>query len=418
MSAPTTNRSALWPLAFANFVVGVGVFVVIGVLAPITRDLGMSKAESGWAMGAYALAYALTSPLIIAASGRIDRRVVVAVGLGVFVLACAATALATSAPALFAARVLAALGAGVVTPVAAGIAVASAAPEERGKALSFVFTGMTFAQALGIPAGAWLGYAWGWRVVFWSAAVLSALAVLWVLARVPRGVAFQTSSLRQLARIVASPLHVVAATFTATFLGAAYVVYTFFGPLAEMRLNMGRDGVALMLAAYGAGAVVGNVAGGRMTDRLGPDRTLALIALAQIVLTPLVTLTPFGLAGGMALAFLWSLCGWSFMAPQQTRLITVDPQAQGVMLALNAASIYVGSAVGSVVGGFVYAHWGLAATGPAAAALCALALAQLLVSIRMARWEATNHLLRSPKNAERLLASIDELEGRVPTPKK
>ncbi len=58
MSAPTTNRSALWPLAFANFVVGVGVFVVIGVLAPITRDLGMSKAESGWAMGAYALAYA------------------------------------------------------------------------------------------------------------------------------------------------------------------------------------------------------------------------------------------------------------------------------------------------------------------------------------------------------------------------
>jgi DHA1 family inner membrane transport protein len=87
----------------------------------------------------------------------------------------------------------------------------------------------------------------------------------------------------------------------------------------------------------------------------------------------------------MALAFLWSLCGWSFMAPQQTRLITVDPQAQGVMLALNAASIYVGSAAGSVVGGFVYARWGLEATGPAAAALCALALAQLLVSIRMVR---------------------------------
>jgi glucose/arabinose dehydrogenase len=146
---------------------------------------------------------------------------------------------------------------------------------------------------------------------------------------------------------------------------------------------------------------------------------LASTALVKLELDgDTVTLTPFGLAGGMALAFLWSLCGWSFMAPQQTRLITVDPQAQGVMLALNAASIYVGSAVGSVVGGFVYAHWGLAATGPAAAALCALALAQLLVSIRMVRRDATNHLLRSPKNAERLLASIDELEGRTPTPKK
>ena len=382
-------RGALLPLAFANFVIGVGVFVVIGVLAPITRDLDLSKAQSGWAMGAYALAYAMTSPIIIAATGRIDRRLVIAGGLALFVAACVATALAANAGTLFAARVLAALGAGVVTPVAAGVAVAAAAPDERGKALSLVFSGMTFAQALGIPAGAWLGYVLGWRSVFWAAAALSALAFVWVLARAPKGLPFQASSLGQLARILASPLHVVAATFTATFLGAAYVVYTFFGPLAEMRLAMGRDGVALMLAAYGAGAVAGNAAGGRMADRLGPDRTLILLTTAQIVLTPLVTLVPFGLGGGMALAFLWSVCGWSFMAPQQMRLVSVDPQAQGVMLALNAASIYLGSAIGSTIGGLVYSHWGLAATGPAAAILCALALAQLLFSAAMVRRRKT-----------------------------
>ena len=152
-----------------------------------------------------------------------------------------------------------------------------------------------------------------------------------------------------------------------------------------MRLGMGRDGVALMLVAYGAGAVAGNAVGGRMADRFGPDRTLILLAATQVALTPLITLVPFGLAGGMALAFLWSVCGWSFMAPQQMRLVTVDPQAQGVMLALNAASIYLGSAIGSTIGGFVYANWSLAATGPAAAVLCALALAQLLFSIAMTK---------------------------------
>lgn len=375
------NRGALAPLAFANFVVGVGVFVVVGVLAPMTRDLGLSKAESGWAMGAYALSYAVSSPLLNAATGRIDRRIVVAGGLGVFVLACMAMALSVSAPMLFAARVLAALGAGVVTPVAAGIAVASAAPEARGKALSFVFGGMTAAQALGIPVGAWLGYAYGWRSVFWVSAVLSALAVAWVLARVPRAIAFQTSSLGQLGRVLTSPRHMIAASFTATFLGAAYTVYTFLGPLAEMRLNMGRDGVALILAAYGFGAVVGNVIGGRMTDRFGPDKSLVILCVAQIVQTPLVTLLPFNLAGGMALAFSWSLCGWSYMTPQQTRLIMVDPAAQGVMLALNAAAIYIGSAVGSTLGGLVYERWGLANTGVAAAALCVISLAQLLFSI-------------------------------------
>ena len=381
MSAPPTNRSALAPLAFANFVVGVGAFVVVGVLAPITRDLDLSKAESGWAMGAYALSYAVSSPLLNAATGRIDRRVVVAGGLAVFVLACLAMALAVNAPMLFGARVLAALGAGVVTPVAAGIAAASAAPEARGKALSFVYAGMTAAQALGIPVGAWLGYAYGWRSVFWTAAGLSALALVWVLARVPRAIAFQASSLGQLGRVLTSPRHMIAASFTATFLGAAYTVYTFLGPLAEMRLNMGRDGVALILAAYGFGAVTGNVIGGRMTDRLGPDRSLAVLAATQIVLTPLVTLLPFNLAGGMALAFCWSLFGWSFMTAQQTRLIMVDPAAQGVMLALNAAAIYIGSAIGSTLGGYVYERISLEATGVAAAALCALALGQLMLSI-------------------------------------
>lgn len=79
------------------------------------RDLDLSKAQSGWAMGAYALAYAITSPIIIAATGRIDRRLVIAGG-GAVVAACVATALAANAGTLFAARVLAALGAGVVTP--------------------------------------------------------------------------------------------------------------------------------------------------------------------------------------------------------------------------------------------------------------------------------------------------------------
>mgnify|MGYP000998784535 CR=1 FL=1 len=132
-------------------------------------------------------------------------------------------------------------------------------------------------------------------------------------------------------------------------------------------------------------AYLGNAVGGRMADRFGPDRTLILLAATQVALTPLITLVPFGLAGGMALAFLWSVCGWSFMAPQQMRLVTVDPQTQGVMLALNAASIYLGSAIGSTIGGFVYANWSLAATGPAAAVLCALALAQLLFSIAMTK---------------------------------
>ena len=63
----------LLPLAFVNFAVGAGAFLVIGMLSPLAQSLSMSKVQAGWVMSAYALGYALTSPVLIALTGRLLR---------------------------------------------------------------------------------------------------------------------------------------------------------------------------------------------------------------------------------------------------------------------------------------------------------------------------------------------------------
>lgn len=138
-------RRILLPLAFVNFTIGAGAFLVIALLAPISQSLSMSKAQAGWVMGAYALAYAVFSPVFIALTGAWRRRAVILAGLALFIAASVASAFATSPATLYAARIVAAAGAGMVTPVAAAIAVAISKPETRGAALSFVFVGMTVA---------------------------------------------------------------------------------------------------------------------------------------------------------------------------------------------------------------------------------------------------------------------------------
>lgn len=387
--APTRTTFLLLPLAFVNFAVGAGAFVVIGMLSPLAQALSMSKVQAAWVMSAYALGYALTSPVLIALTGGLQRRTVILGGIAIFVAASLLSAIAPTPGWLYAARVLAAIGAGMITPVAAAIAVATSTEATRGQALSFVFAGMTIAQVLGVPGGAFIGYTFGPSAAFVIAAILCALVFVWIALAVPRQVQSQPQSLATLGRTILSPRHLVAALLTVTIATSGYLGVTFMGPLAELRLGMGRDGVALMLAAGGVGAFVGNIIAGRLTDRLGASRALLLFLAGQALLLPAFTLVRYGLVLGLALSFCWNFVGWGFTVPQQTRLMALDPKTQGVMLALNAAGIYLGTGLGSAIAGVVYERWGIESTGIVGGLIAGLAIVHLIFSDWLARRTAT-----------------------------
>lgn len=367
----------LWLLAFANFAVGMGAFVVIGILTPVATDLHIGPAQAALLMTVYAIVYALSSPLLVALTGRHDRVRVLTAGMAVFCLGALAASLSPSLPAVLLARCGMALGAGLVTPVAASVALALTPLAQRGRALARVFGGLTLAQALGVPLGAWLGYALGWRVAFMVVAVLAAIALVLLAQRLPRGLAVPVATLASLGTVLRTWRLGVAVSFTAWFVAALYGVYTFLAPLLETRYALGRDGVTAVLVVFGVGAVVGNAAGGWLTDRIGPQRTLVLLAASQLVWLPAVTLLPLPLWACTALIGVWSVCGWAFMVPQQARLAGLSPAQVPVLFALNAAAIYGGSSVGSAVGAATLSAAGLAALGPVGAVLAAVALVSL-----------------------------------------
>jgi predicted MFS family arabinose efflux permease len=70
---------------------------------------------------------------------------------------------------------------------------------------------------------------------------------------------------------------------------------------------------------------------------------------------------------------------------QQVRLVGAAPHFAGASVSLNTSVLYVGQAVGSAIGGMLYARDLLHATGYAAAAFVAAALAVVLVTGRLPR---------------------------------
>lgn len=376
-------RGLLPLLAAANFAVGMGAFGVIGLLTPVGAAFALTPAEAGWLMSLYALVYALASPILVALTGAVDRARILLAGVVVFALGAVLAAAAPGFGTLLAARAVMAAGGGLVTPVGASIGIAVSAPEHRGRALAVVFGGLTLAQALGVPACAWLGYALGWRAAFGVVALLTAGAglALWRLA--PRGLAVPPTTLASLGRVLGSARLVAAVGFTALFLGGAYVVFTFLAPFAEARHGLGRDGVSALLFCFGLGAVVGNALGGWLTERIGPERTLMLLSAAQVATMAPLTLLTLPVAGLFALVAAWSVACWAFMVPQQARLAAMAPPLTPVLFALNAAAIYLGGSLGSLTGGAVLRGAGFGALGPAGAALVVLGVLSLFLVSRM-----------------------------------
>lgn len=372
-------------LSAANFVIGMGAFVVIGILGPMADDLGISPARAGWLMTSYAMAYAVFSPVLVSLTGQIGRRRVIAGGMAIFGLASLGAALSPDDIYLNFFRVLTAIGAGIVTPVAAAVAAGLSAPERQGKALARVFFGMTFSQIVGAPVGAWAAYTLGWRSAFVIVVALALPVTILIWRNVPKGLSFRPLGLRDLGQVLIHPAQLMVVGYTAFAINAAYILFTFLSPVMSQTMGFGRAGISAVLLVYGLGAVMGNLIGGALTDRIGPYRTLVGLTVAVMLLLPAFSVLPLPPVVAFALVFVWAAAGWSFMAPQQARLLRQAPEQVAVLFALNAAAIYVGAAFGSAIGSWALDRWGVLSLGLVASAASALALVQLLASRAVAR---------------------------------
>ena len=268
--SPQHARWVVGVLSTSNFAIGMGAFIVVGVMTPVATEFALSKTASGLLLTIYALAYAIGSPLSIALTGRLSRVRVLTIGMSIFMVGALLAAFAPDPLTLYASRIVAALGAGMFTPVTSVVAMALVPPARRGKALAQVFIGFTLAQVLGVPIGSFIGYTFGWQIAFALVAVLSLLCLIGVTRLVPQTLSVPANSLTTLVQTMRNPPVMNAVMFTASYITCAYVLFTLIAPLLEEQMQYSRNGVTALLALYGLGAVLGNILGGRLTSMSAP----------------------------------------------------------------------------------------------------------------------------------------------------
>jgi MFS transporter, DHA1 family, inner membrane transport protein len=384
-------RLKLTLLALGAFAIGTDLFVIAGILPGVAADLRTSVAVAGQLVTVFAVAYALTSPLLAAATGRIERKQLLVVALAVFAAANALAAVAPSYWVLVVSRVAAAAGAGMFMPAAAALAAGLVPAEQRGRALATITAGLSVAQVAGVPIGIALGTVVGWRATFGLVAFLGGIAAVGVAAFLPRVAAPPAAGMRARLEVARRPLVLMILAVTSIGLAASFTTFTYLAPVVRHTLGLDARALSPLTLLFGLLGVGGNALGGWMADRFGGARAaaasltggtvgIALVAIAATLAPKAPALTAWALL--MLGIVLWALLGSGFIPAQQHRLIGFAPEAPPVAIALNSVAIYVGITVAGALGGAALAIGGPEAVTRASVALAALGSLLALLNAR------------------------------------
>jgi predicted MFS family arabinose efflux permease len=376
-------------LLFGNFTIGCGVMVVPGSLNDLVRSLDISVALGGQLISVGALCLCLGAPLLAAVLAGWDRRRLLTLTLGWYALGHLLCALAPGYAALLPLRALAVLGAAVFTPQA-GAAMGFMAPaEQRGRAITTIFLGWSFASVLGMPLHAYIGEAFGWRWAFGLVAVLAAVGAAWVWRAVPSGVKPPVLSRQAWSEVFTHPVLMAVVAVTALTGAGQFTLFSYIAPYYRQVLGATPLEVSLLFMWFGAWGLAGNVVLSRHVDRIGAARAVGLyvagIALSLLILP--IAATPLA----MALVLVpWGFGTFASNSAQQARLGQAAPLLAPALLALNTSAIYLGQAIGAMSGGAMISASGFGALHWAG-------LGWTLLALGLSAW-AARRMARDPSH--------------------
>ncbi|MGR3762812.1 MFS transporter [Rossellomorea sp. NS-SX7] len=354
---------ALLSLAISAFGIGTTEFVPVGLLSSIADDLSISITLAGLLISGYAVGVAIGAPILTALTSKMSRKSLLMSLMILFIVGNSVSALSTSFGLLLTARFITAFSHGIFFSIGSTIAADLVPAHKRASAIAFMFTGLTVATVTGVPLGTFIGQAFGWRATFWGVALLGVIGIIASSILVPKDLKeAPPAKFSEQLKILRNGKLLLAFAITALGYGGTFVAFTYLTPLLENVTGFSSKWVSIILLVYGIAVAIGNVVGGKASDKNPLKALLWMFILQAIILVALTFAAPFKIAGLIAI-FLMGM--FAFMNVPGLQVLVVNlaekyvPSAVNVASALNIAAFNVGIAIGSFVGGIIVDGIGL-----------------------------------------------------------
>ena len=370
-------------LAAAAFVYVTAEMVPVGALPAIAADLRVDEAWVGMLLASYALVAAGTTVPLVRLTARWPRRTTLLLTLVCLTTSQLISALAPNFAVLAGGRMLCALTHGLMWSVIAPIGARLMPATHAGRATTAVYVGTGLALVAGNPLTAAMSQLWGWRLAVVLVTLAAAAVTVAARALLPRMVMAGDAAPVVFRHVRHHHRNGRLITLTAlTMIGVTghFISYTFIVVIIRDVVGVHGPKLAWLLAIFGVAGLASMAAMARPLDRrphASAVGCLAALATAFVVLTSLAVVRDAGVLAlviGVGAIVLWGAASTALPPMLQAAAMRTEPDDPDGASGIYVAGFQVGIMAGSLAGGLLYEHAGLALMIGSSTALVMVAL--------------------------------------------
>ena len=334
-----------------TFGLGITEFVMMAILPNVASEFNVSIPVAGHLISAYALGVCVGAPMLLMLGRTWPLKRIILMLCGIFVSASALMAVSPSYGVFLLARFCAGLPHGAYFGVTSIVADRISPDGKSAFAVAVVSVGMAIANLIGIPLGTWLTAILSWRLVFilscaWGVATL--LAVWRFVPSIPPlpNVGFK-GTFRFLKHL--APWLVILGTLLGNC--GVFCYYSYIAPLLTNMSGIPTEMMTFMMVLAGAGMVVGNLSGGKISDKSGPGHMGRYGVMMMCLMLCLIFFFSDNTIISVVCMVITTAALFSVSAPQQLLLLRYSDGGELLGGAMVQIAFNLGNAIGAFSGG-------------------------------------------------------------------
>ncbi|MDE1192696.1 MAG: MFS transporter [Arachidicoccus sp.] len=360
MTGQTTSAKipfAIWALTFCAFGIGTTEFVIVGLLPTIAKDLSIPISQAGLLVTLYALGVAIGGPIFTALTGKIEHKKLLLLTMAVFIVGNSIAFFANNVKLLQLSRLITGTTHGVFFAYAVIIATNMSAENKRASAISLVFAGLMISTVIGVPLGTYIGSHHGWKMTFLAVVIWGIIGLIILNFSIPKQPKpIETLQLKDLPKVLHNQSVLVVLLSNIFAYTGTFVLFTYLSPVLENITRFSLDTINFILLTFGMGVALGNIVGGKISNRK-PSKTLVYLFLCHAVMLFILSFVLTSKPLVIIALLLFGFFAYSNVPALQLLVVKLSekkiPGSGGIASALNVSAFNIGAASGSFIGGLI-----------------------------------------------------------------